>query len=463
MSTGASAGMDATEFARAISPWPGGSGRHLTSQLTLAIRHAISSGLLRPSDRLPPERALAEALNVSRPTVSAVMHELRTGGLVASRQGSGSWIRESSQPVTSPIPFFELIQQPGLIDLAAATAPDAAILDGIRIEGADLLAADPANGLSPTGLHDLRESIAARLRTWTPSIGAGDVIVTSGAHQALALLVATLVPRGATVLVEDVTYGGLIDIIETNGARVVGIERDAEGPRPDSLRSLIERHQPALTILVSSVHSPTGTIASEQRNADLAAVLSSTDGHIAIDETYADLEFRPSARTLTAALGGRAILVSSLSKSARLGLRTGWVAAPTSELVTSLARQRWSRFDLGQPIPSQLVALEVLRRFDGMVADRRAVLVERSSWLTETLADAFPDWEITPAAGGLAMWIRLPGADSTRFVARAAERGIAVLPGSACRADRGIDPHIRVCFDRSIATLEEAVARLTGA
>ncbi len=333
-------------------------------------------------------------------------------------------------------------------------------MDGIKLEGADLLAAEPANGLSPTGLLDLRESIAARLRGWTGSTEADDVIVTSGAHQALALIVAALVPRGAAVLVEDVTYGGLIDIVETNGCRVVGIERDQLGPRPDSLRSLIDQHQPAMIILVSSVHSPSGTISPESRNADLAEILRAGSAQVVIDETYADLEFRPSSRSLTTAMADRAILVGSLSKSAWLGLRTGWIASPTSALTTVIARQRWSRFDLGQPIPSQLIAIDVLRRLDELLATRRATLAERSSWLAVSLAERYPEWEITPTAGGLATWVRLPGPDAGRFVDEASARGVAVLPGSSCRADRGPDPHIRICFDRPIAVLEEAVARL---
>ena len=452
--------MEATDFARAISPWSAPDAPNITSHLTLAIRHAIKSGLLQNGERLPPERALAIVLNVSRPTISAVMKDLRASGLVASRQGSGTWIDAPSSDQTTHIPFFELIQQPGLIDLAAATAPDAAILPNFRLETADLLGADPANGLSPTGLHELRHDIACHLHRWSPQVQADDVIVTSGAHQALALLVAALVPRGATVLVEDVTYGGLIDIVEANGARVVGVERDADGPRPDSLRTMINRHQPAMTVLVSSVHSPTGVIASDQRNAELAEVLVATDSHVVIDETYADLEFIPSSRLLTTSLAGRAILVGSLSKSAWLGLRTGWIVTPRADLARTIARRRWTQFDLGPSIPSQLVAREVLAGLDQLLLARRAVLVERSTWLINTLHQAFPRWELVPVAGGLALWARLPGLDSTAFVARAAERGVALLPGSACRADRGLDPHVRICFDRPITMLEEALNRL---
>ncbi len=63
-------------------------------------------------------------------------------------------------------------------------------------------------------------------------------------------------------------------------------------------------------------------------------------------------------------------------------------------------------------------------------------------------------------AGGLALWAKLPGDDSAPFAAEAAERGVAVLTGSACRADRGVDPHLRLCCDRPVSLLEEAVDRL---
>ena len=451
--------MHATEFARAIEPWSVGKGGNITSHLALSIRHAIGAGLLTTGERLPPERELAEALSVSRPTISAVMNQLRSSGLVTSRQGSGTWVAEAAVPPSIAVPFAERLMKPGLIDLAAATAPDASSLPEFRVESTDLLSAEPANGLNPVGLPALRDSIAERVRVWAPSVDRENVIVTSGAHQALALVVAALVPRGATVLVESVTYGGLVDIIEANGARVIGIERDEAGPIPSSLRALLRRHQPALTVLVASVHSPTASVSSEERSLELAKVLASGPSRVVIDETYADLDFTLSPRTLTTALGNEAILVGSLSKSAWLGLRTGWIVAPPDKR-REIVRRRWAQFDLGPSVPSQLFALEVLKGLDARLVKRRAALLERAQWLTDALHDSFPEWDVFPVQGGLALWARLPVEDSNVFVDRAAEMGVALMPGSACRADRGTDSHVRICFDRPSELLQEALDRM---
>ena len=158
-------------------------------------------------------------------------------------------------------------------------------------------------------------------------------------------------------------------------------------------------------------------------------------------------------------LGHQAIIVGSLSKSAWLGLRTGWIVAPDDK-VREIVRRRWAQFDLGPSVPSQLFALEVLKRLDTRLVRRRASLVEKSRWLVDALHDNFPEWDISPVHGGLALWARLPGEDSSEFVDRAAEAGVALMPGSACRADRSVDPHVRICFDRPTPLLQEALDRL---
>lgn len=452
--------MDDTEFVRAISPWLVDNDGPIRAHLTLAIRQAISTGQLPDGVRLPPERTLAKALNVSRPTVSGVVDDLRAGGLVTSRQGSGTWITGAGRRSEPTVPFAEMIQATGRIDLAAATAPDAGWLPPIRIETADLLTAEPANGLNPMGLWKLRETVARRTAKYVASTTADNVIITSGAHQALALIVATLAPRGSTVLVEETTYGGLVDIIRANGCHPVGVARDADGVLPNELAHLVERYKPSLVILVSSVHSPTGTVSSLRRSAELAAVLDEASAAVVLDETYADLEYVPSGRPLSTALGDRAIRIGSLSKTLWTGLRTGWIVAPT-ETCTRATRRRWQQFDLGPSIASQLIALQAFGGIEARIIDRCKKLEETADWMRDALRGAFPDWRPAPVHGGPAMWIELPY-DGTGYAAEAAALGVAVLPGSACRADNAATPHIRICFDRPIDVLEAAIDRLVG-
>jgi len=450
--------MDDTEFIDAISPWLADNDGPIGARLTLAIRQAISTGQLAPRQRLPPERVLAKALHVSRPTVSGVIDELRSSGLVSSRQGSGTWITGTEQRREPPVPFVEMIQATGRIDLAAATAPDASWLPQTRIETADLLTSEPANGLIPMGLWPLREAVARRASAFVSGTTAENVIITSGAHQALALVVASLAPRGSTVLVEDTTYGGLVDIIRANGCHAVGVTRDNDGVLPDELSDLMKRHRPSITTLVSSVHSPTGTVSSPSRCAALAEVLHNAPTHVVLDETYADLEFTPSGRPLCTALGDRSIRIGSLSKTLWTGLRTGWVIAP-AEVCEALTGRRWQQFDLGPSVASQLIALQSLDGIEDRLIKRRHSLEERAAWTRDAIAAAFPDWVPTAVDGGLAMWIELP-VDGATFAGEAAAMGVAVLAGSACRADNAATPHIRLCFDRPIDVLETALERL---
>ena len=449
--------METDTFLDAVEPWLAPSDQPLRAHLALAIRQAIDSGQLAQDTRLPPERAMALALNVSRPTVSAVMDDLRAAGLVRSRQGSGTWVSGGTRLDGPSVPFVELVQATGSIDLASATAPDASLLPSIRVETADLLGAEPANGLVPVGLWELRRRIAERASRAAP-VAVDDVIVTSGAHQALALVLAARTESGSTVLLEETTYGGLVDIVHANGCHLVSIPRDADGPIPERLAELVRTHRPAAVVLVASVHSPTGRVSPAERCHVLADVLADTPATIVIDETYAELEFEPSGHHLVAALGDRAIRTGSLSKALWTGLRTGWVIAPP-EHRQALERRRWQQFDLGPAVPSQLFALAALDHLDTALAARRASLQTRADWVRDRVEERMPHWRVRPVDGGLAVWIDV-GEDGDVVTTRASERGVSVLPGRACRADQAPTSHIRVCFDRPIDVLDDAFARL---
>lgn len=452
--------MQGTDFLRLISPWMVNEAP-LGVHIGLAIRQAIDNGLLAAGDQLPAERAMATALHVSRPTISSVVDDLRRSGLVVSRQGSGTWVAPSAGPRSQPVPFAELLHGTGLIDLAAAVAPDAGFLPQMKIETNDLLGVDPANGFAPLGIPTFRSAVAERQRRWRPDTEMSEVVVTSGAHQALALLVSTLAPRGSRILVEDLTYGGLFDLIRANGSIAVGLNHDADGPCPDSLRHHLKTDNPSLVVIVASVHSPTGTIMSDERAVELAKILRNSSATVVVDETYADLEFKASTRLLATELGRDAIIVGSLSKSLWTGLRTGWIVAKRS-VCDQILRQRWSMFDLGPSVPSQLFAAQAMEQLETILARRKRHLRARAALLRRGLGEIEPAWEVTPPKGGLALWVKTSGTDGNEYAAAAADRGVAVLPGSACRVGGGPDDHIRLCFDRPPEVLTEALDRMSG-
>jgi DNA-binding transcriptional MocR family regulator len=434
----------------------------LARRLALGLRHLIAGELIGAGTRLPAERALAQALHVSRPTVTGALDELRAAGLVESRQGSGTWIADRDPGPRRGPAMSELVLTDHGINLAAATAPDAAHLGPLRVGLGDLLAGSPAHGYDPVGLADLRARIAARLTRQGLSTDADEILVTNGAHHALALILGALGRAGDRVIVEEHTYGGFLDLLEVTRARPVALPRDEEGPCAQALDDAIRRSQPRLVYLMPSVHAPTGAGTTTERRCELARVL---DGHhaiVVVDETLADLQNGPRAPSFATLCSAACVLtVESLSKSVWGGLRVGWIRAPKT-IRERLLHHR-ARVDLGTAIAAQRVALQIEARLDGLLDERNADLRTKAAHLQRQLAARLPSWWIPLPAGGLCLWARLPLDDASAYVQAAAREGVVVMAGTVARPDRGDDPHIRICFDRSRQILDEATARMATA
>jgi DNA-binding transcriptional MocR family regulator len=347
------------------------------------------------------------------------------------------------------------------INLAAATAPDASHLGPLRLGLGDLLSASPAHGYDPVGLPELRARIADRLTLGALPTSADEIIVTSGAHAALALILGALARPGDRVIVEQLTYGGFLDLAEVARARPVPIAADGEGPCPDALDRAIRQSQPRLVYLVGPIHA-TGMATTDARLREIAHVLDRHKALVIADETLAALHRGKRARSLaTLCSAARVLTVDSLSKSVWGGLRIGWIRAPRA-LRDPLLRHR-TRVDLGTSVAAQLVALQVEARFGALLHERNRALRTKAAHLQQRLTVRIPTWSVPVPVGGLCLWVRLPVDDAAPYVEAAARHGVAVMAGAVARADRAPDPHIRVCFDRSRQILDEAVERMATA
>src|SRR5689334_7683129 len=99
------------------------------------------------------------------------------------------------------------------------------------------------------------------------------IAITTGSQQALQLLVDAFVAPGDTVLVEEATYRGAIEIFHSRGAHLVPIPMALDGPDPDALRRLVGRLRPRVVYMLPVAHNPTGYVISRSRAAAIAAVL----------------------------------------------------------------------------------------------------------------------------------------------------------------------------------------------
>lgn len=451
--------MPATEVASVLAGWSESAHGPLARRLANAMRRAVYAGLIGDGVRLPPERALAAALGVGRSTVTTALDELRQEGVFESRQGSGTSVRgvRPQLPTSRIAEHFSAL--PG-IDLAAGNPPDPSHWPSMKLDICDLIADGGGPGVYPLGLESLRSALALLHERDGLVTDAGQIHVTSGAHQAIALLVSACAGPGEYVAVEETNYPGIFDIIDNVRSRAVPLHTDGAGILPESLEQVFAEQQPKLVYVQNGPHNPTGRLPAPGRIRQLASVLDRHGATVIEDSTLADLAFGGRVRPDLATLCRRAVVVSvgSFSKVAWGGLRIGWMRAP-APLVERTMHLRIAT-DLGAAVPSQLLALQLIPRLDELAAERRRVLAETVGRAIEQLRSDFAEWEVTEPGGGSVLWVKLPVDDSGPFVQIARRHGVHVAPGSVARAGRKPDPHIRVCVDRPWPVVEAGLSRL---
>jgi DNA-binding transcriptional MocR family regulator len=452
--------LSGDDLAALLGDWSQSAHGSLARRLALAVRRTVDAGLVADGARLPAERALADALAVSRSTVTSAFDELRADGVVVSRQGSGTVVRSLPSPTLSSSRVAEHLQGWPGIDLAAGNPSDPSHCPPVTLDVADLIADGGGPGVQPLGLPTLRAAVAAEYTANHRLTDVAQVHITAGAHQAIALVAGALLGPGDAIAIEDTTYPGLFDIIEHHRVRAVPVATDRAGMRPDALEQVLQNDRPKLVYLQAGPHNPTGRVPAPSRLRGLAPILDRHGAPVIEDAALGELAYSGRVRPELADLCRRATVVSigSLSKVAWGGLRVGWMRAP-APLVERTMHLRLAA-DLGGSVPSQLLALRLFPHLDGMAVRRRAALAELVARSLLQLSTDLPEWQVTEPAGGSVLWAQLPVLDTGPFCQLARRHGVYVAPGAVARPGRAPDPHVRICVDRPWNVVEEGIRRL---
>lgn len=430
-----------------------------------ALRAAILSGAVPLSTRLPSERELADATGVSRTTTTATYGLLRDEGYVVSRRGSGTVTTLPAGPGARSSMAESVGDEPGVVDLAMAAPSAPSSLHGAYLAALDALPRHLAGtGYAPLGLPVLREAIARwYTRRGTPTTP-DQVLVTTGAQQAIHLLVNAHAGPGDRVVVEHPTYPHAIDVVRSAGARPVPVPSGGTGLDIDLLESTLRQVSPRLVYLIPSHRNPTGTSLTDEDSARVRGLARRYRTTIVGDEVLTELTMDGSAPGSFAGDGTAAayvVSIGSASKSYWGGLRIGWVRAHP-DLVNRLAATR-AHVDIGTALLEQLVVAELLAHSDELLAGRRAALRDRRDLLVGLLLDQLPSWSFEVPAGGLSLWADLGAPVSSALAAISTRHGVRVVPGTAFGVDGSFERNLRLPFSTTADNLRRAVAGLADA
>jgi GntR family transcriptional regulator/MocR family aminotransferase len=410
--------------------------RPLRAQLEDELRAAIREGRLAARSRLPPTRALASDLGVSRRLVVDSYAQLLAEGYLTARGGAGTFVAASAvapgaavEPRSLRAPRYDFF--PGSPDLAGF--PRRAWLRAQRTvmrEAPDSALAYP----DPRGAPELRRAVAGHLRRVRGVVAdERTVVVCAGAVQALALLAAVL-GDGADVAVEDPGLPLHREILTAGRVRVHELPVDGEGARVEVLEGPpappVAGASAAAALVTPAHQSPTGVAMSAGRRAALLSWARSREA-LVIEDDY-DAEFRYDRQPLGALQGlapDRVAYLGTVSKTLAPALRLGWLVLPES-LVEAVAEQK-RLVDSGSPTLEQLALARLIEcgDYDRHLRQARRRYRARRDALVAAVARHLPGARVTGLAAGIHAIVRLPHAvDGVALVRAARRRSVGVYP-----------------------------------
>lgn len=269
----------------------------LFKQVLEQLKEKIDNEIIKPGDKLPSSRTLSNLLGVNRTTIYKAYQELWALGYIESKSGSYSYIRQRrycnctndklhgntinwSQKVNPNAekiykmfdklgyPFSENKKKFDGIDFGSLH-PDPRIYPAKEFKRSLNKVIDEHSNIifdygESRGFLPLREFIAHRLQLHGISVNADEIIITSGAQNAIDLLVKLLAKPGCRVFVESPTYGMVMPTFTYYGCEIVGIPMNDEGIDLTEIEKEFKNGLPVFLYTMPNFQNPTGITTSQQ-------------------------------------------------------------------------------------------------------------------------------------------------------------------------------------------------------
>jgi 2-aminoadipate transaminase len=320
---------------------------------------------------------------------------------------------------------------------------------------------------APTqGLAGTRELLAARIEALQGARpGTDELLVTSGGIDALELVSKSFLDRGDTVVVEGPTYVGAIMAFRGFEAEVVALPLDGDGLDVEELGKRLEGGlRPKLLYTIPDHQNPAGvTLASERRPA--LVELARRYGFLVVEDVaYRELGFGDAAPASLWSMGPDVVVqAGTTSKTFFPGVRLGWAVGP-AEVVSHLASAKQNSDQCAGALGQRLFE-EYARRgwLDEQLERSRELYARRCARMLAALERSMPaGCEWTTPRGGFFSWLEVP-ADATELARRAADAGVAVVPGALFYPDGRGGSNLRLSFSMvAEERIDEGIAALAS-
>lgn len=329
---------------------------------------------------------------------------------------------------------------PEVISFAAGNpAPEAFPVEEIRRISGDILREEPIAALQ----YSITEGYP-KLRGWLKEDMAKkgcfnendeDLIITSGAQQAIETCAKIFCNEGETIICEKNSFIGSLNAFRSYNAKLVGVETDNDGMLPESLeKALKENPRTAFIYIIPNFQNPMGITTSLERRKAILELAYKYNVLIVEDNPYGELRFAgidiPNIKSMDTK--GHVIYAGSFSKVLSPGLRVGYMIATKN--IVSKATVALQTSTVHTNIWAQMVAYRFVTEvdFDKHLENLREIYKRKCALMLNSLKFSMPmSIGFTEPEGGLFIWGTLPCGDVNAFCKAAIAEKVAIVPGNA--------------------------------
>lgn len=453
------------------------------------IAELIRSGVLAPGEKVPSVRHASRTYGVSPSTVFQAYYLLEDRGLIQARARSGYFVREhakrplhepdiSTRPAeTTEVGVSELVfsvlaslRDPATVPFGSAfPSPELFPLQRLARSMAQSVRDMPAREViaeMTAGNPDLRRQIALRYMVSGVMLPMDELVITTGAMEALNLCLQVVTEPGDLVAIESPAFYATLQVLERLKLKAVEIPvHPREGIDLEILADRLAHLPIKACWFMSSLQNPLGASMGEAKKQQLYDLLQRHQVPLIEDDVYAELYFtrEPPKPVKSHDREGLVMQCGSFSKSLAPGYRVGWVAGGRyAEQITRLKLMT----TISPSVPAQAAIADYLQHggYDRHLRKLRHALEMQQGAMLASAARHFPaSTRVTRPSGGYFLWFEFPEqVDSLQLLQLALAQGISLAPGPIFSATQRFRNCARLNHGHPWDTRSEQAMELLG-
>lgn len=422
--------------------------------LALLLENDIRSGSLNPGDKLPPQRELADFMDLNLSTITRAFKICEMKGLITGSMGKGTYI--SGDVKEAPLILSTLNDD--YVEMGAAlpfNEQNKYVVDTIKrtlkkgnIE--KLLQYGP-----PCGLLSHRKTACKYLKRYHIKTTPDNVMIASGSQNALSIILMSLFNAGDRIGTDPLTYPAFKTLAKMLGICLVPLPLNEPDIDEDALSLLIQNENVKGLYIIPEMHNPTAYNMEYSQKKKLASVIKKNNIILIEDAVYAYTNKK--SMPISTTIPDNSIYVSSLSKAICPGLRVSFLVVPDkfkNNIFEGIYNVNIATSSLNAEIACEAIETGISEK---IIKDRLNLTRKRNEIVDKILKHR----TVLGNDYALYRWLVLPKSiNSSAFEAEALKRGVQIFCAQRFVVGNSkFDPAARlsVCSPRSCSDLEHAL------